>query len=319
MVAVFERISKQRSRAANARAAAIVVGALVVAASALATAGALAPAQALAGQYHVYSCRTPDGEVAPVDGWSGTVAVGGRTDDYVGNTCGEGGGLMAALGDQTTHVANTDRATWSFETPLGESLASASLWRAGYVHGVAGDDSVYGVLVGGRVFTSTFTECIFPLCSVVGETNQPLSSANLVLVPPANLGPHLYLIADCVTGLPQGECPAGFDDPNDYAAVAYLYAADLVLEQTVGPTASNVSGELAIASTVEGISDVSFSASDPDSGVHNAVFNVDGKVVQTTVIDENGGSCRNVGQTTDGLAAFLYVQPCPASLSATVG
>jgi len=46
---------------------------------------------------------------------------------------------------------------------------------------------------------------------------------------------------------------------------------------------------------------------------------VDGQVVQSTVVNENGGRCRNVGETTDGLPAFLYVQPCPASVSGEVG
>ncbi len=114
-------------------------------------------------------------------------------------------------------------------------------------------------------------------------------------------------------------CPAGPGDPNGYAAVVYLYAADLILEQSAPPSASNVSGELASAATVSGTSDVAFSASDPASGVYEAVFSVDGEVVQSTVVDEDGGRCRNVGQTTDGLAAFLYVQPCPASVNADVG
>ncbi len=115
------------------------------------------------------------------------------------------------------------------------------------------------------------------------------------------------------------KCREGTGDPNGYAAVVYLYAADLTLEQAAGPSASNVSGELASAPTVAGTSDVAFSASDPGSGVYEAVFSVDGQVVQSTVVDEDGGRCRNVGQTTDGLAAFLYVQPCPASVSADVG
>jgi hypothetical protein len=46
---------------------------------------------------------------------------------------------------------------------------------------------------------------------------------------------------------------------------------------------------------------------------------VDGQVVQRTVVDENGGRCRDVGQTTDGLPAFLYLQPCKPSVSADVG
>ena len=36
------------------------------------------------------------------------------------------------------------------------------------------------------------------------------------------------------------------------------------------------------------------------------------------MLDYNGGRCQDVGQTTDGLAAFLYVQPCVQSVSADV-
>ncbi len=68
-----------------------------------------------------------------------------------------------------------------------------------------------------------------------------------------------------------------------------------------------------------GTSDVTFTASDPGAGVYEAVFTVDGKIVQSSVLDEAGGSCRNVGQTSDGLPAFLRLQPCPSSLSADVG
>ena len=98
----------------------------------------------------------------------------------------------------------------------------------------------------------------------------------------------------------------------------YLYAADIVLEQTVGPTASNVSGELATAPAVRGTSDVAFDASDPGSGVYEAVFSLDGQTVQTTVLDGNGGHCQNVGGTSDGLPAFLYTQPCAPSVSVDV-
>ena len=98
-----------------------------------------------------------------------------------------------------------------------------------------------------------------------------------------------------------------------------MYAADLVLEQKEGPSASNVSGPLASEQPLHGTSDLIFSATDPGAGVYQAIFNVDGHVVQETVINENGGHCRNVGQTTDGLPAFLYLQPCPKSLTADVG
>jgi hypothetical protein len=146
---------------------------------------------------------------------------------------------------------------------------------------------------------------------------RTLAGENRVVVPAANLGSRLYAIASC-GGVADFSCREGEHDANGYAAAVYVYAADLVLEQSAGPTAGNVNGELASAAVVRGDSDVTFTATDPGAGVYEAVFSVDGQVVQSTVVDENGGRCRNVGQTTDGLPAFLYVQPCPASVSADV-
>jgi hypothetical protein len=40
--------------------------------------------------------------------------------------------------------------------------------------------------------------------------------------------------------------------------------------------------------------------------------------VASTALDSNGGRCANVGQTTDGLPAFLYTQPCAHSVTADV-
>ena len=140
-----------------------------------------------------------------------------------------------------------------------------------------------------------------------------------MVLPESNLGSGMFVTAGCVAFDEARECPSATGDPNGYAAAVYVYAADIVLEQNVGPTAGNVGGELASGASVKGTADVSFSASDPGSGVWRALFYVDGHLVQTTPLDENGGRCRNVGETTDGLPAFLYVQPCVASLDADVG
>ena len=278
-------------------------------------------ADAQAGEYHVFTCRTPSGESSPADGWSGSVA---GASVYAEDTCGQGGALIAALG-QAKRTANTDIATWAFEAPVGESIAGATLWRAGDADGGAVVDATYELWFAGPsnpnspTPTYAFGQCESGLeCPAgVGNVTQPLLVVNRLVVPAANLGSHLYLDASCV-GKSGFNCKEGEHDPNGYAAVVYLYAADIVLEQSVGPSAGNVGGELASAPVVEGASDVTFSAADPGSGVYEAVFSVDGHVVQSTVVDQNGGRCRNVGQTTDGLAAFLYVHPCLGSVSAVV-
>jgi hypothetical protein len=256
---------------------------------------------AVAGEYHVYACRTPVGEPAPADGWSGS--AGPSYSDYATDTCATGGALTAALGDATIHEGNVDQAEWMFSTPVFDTMAGATLWRAEDADGGAGSDSMYETWLAGPSQSGEFGDCEYlDGCPTgVGDPAQPLSAANRVVVPAANLGAHLYASAACAAAFSDRECPRGVGDANGNAAAEYLYAADIVLEQTAGPTATNVSGELATAPTVQGTEDLVFSASDPGAGIWEATFSVDGKVVQSTVPDENGGHCRDVGQTSDGL------------------
>jgi hypothetical protein len=278
---------------------------------------ALAPGTE-AGQYHVYSCRTPSGESAPTDGWTSSSV--GAYDNYEKNTCGEGGALIAELGDLTTHIADFDQATWTFGVPAGETIAGATLWRADDADGGEEPNDFYEAWLAESTESEIFDSCVYQFgCTVgMGDTKQPLSEANRVVAPDAHLGSHLYVTAAC-GGTSKYECPAGHGDANGYAAVVYLYAADVILEQGAGPSASKVGGELASAPAISGISDVTFDANDPGAGVWEVTFSVDGKVVQSTVPDENGGRCRNVGHTMDGLPAFLYLQPCLPSESVDVG
>jgi hypothetical protein len=281
------------------------------------------PGSAQAGSYHVYSCRTPAGESAPVDGWSGSEA---GAEAHAVNTCAElNGALVADLLEGVPRDSNTSIATWSFGAPSGERLAAAQLWRAGDAAGGVAAGGGFEIWFAGPENDLSHPSEYFGVCEAgshcpngVGDTTQPLGSTNLINVPAPNLGTHLYMSASCV-GEAGGACPEAGGDPNHYAAVVYLYAADLTLEQTAGPSAGNVGGELASAPTVGGTSDVMFTASDPGSGVYEAVFGVDGNVVQRTVVNDNSGRCRDVGQTSDGSPAFLYVQPCPGSVSADVG
>jgi hypothetical protein len=283
----------------------------------VALAPTLAASSAHAGRFHLYTCRTPSGESAPADGWSAS-KTGLYT--YTADTCQQpGGALVAALRDETVRTPNTEVATWAFVAPLNDQIAGATLWRAGDADGGAEISAWYQFWLGAPSESTIFDKCPAEAgCTKLGNPEQPLSAENRVVVPNADLGSRLDANASC-GGVSEYKCPAGQHDPNGYSAVVYLYAADMVLEQTAGPSAGNVSGELASAAAVSGTSDVAFSATDPGAGVYEAVFSVDGQLVQSTVVNENGGRCKNVGQTSDGLAAFLYVQPCLASVNADVG
>ncbi len=271
--------------------------------------------QAGAAGYHVYSCRTPWGATALTYGWAGTRAgVDGVSED----TCPNGGALIAALLPAQAREANSDFGRWSFQAPTAETIAQARLWRAGDADGGFDQTAWYLYQLGAPSDSFPFDECDPVIgCAGRGTISQPLSSENLVTPQGAGIGSSLVATATCAGG-DGARCPEGQHDQQGYAAVIYIYAADLVLEQGVGPTVSDVAGELASASTVAGASDVEFDASDPGSGVYQAVFSVDGHVVQQTVLDENGGRCVDVGGSDDGLPAFLYPQPCEQSVSADV-
>lgn len=275
-------------------------------------------AVAHAGRYHVYSCRMPSGQSAPVDGWSGSLAPGGAFDDYTLNSCAEGGALVAALGDQTIHGAEVDRATWAFASPEGTSLSGAALWRAGYMHGHAGETATYQLWMTGTNENVAFDECVFTLgCEQEGTLAAPQSPQNHLAVPVGSLGARLFVNANCGV-VPGHVCESNKGDANAFAAAIYLFAADLTLEDNDPPHATTASGDLATAPVVQGQSDLAFEATDSGSGVYEALFSVDGQVVQRTVLNSNGGRCKDVGQTTDGLAAFLYVRPCAPRVNTDV-
>ncbi len=284
-------------------------------------------AQALAGQYHVYSCRMPDGQAAPVDGWSYSTK-GSTSDSPTSNLegCSTGTGLIATLSSGKPHSADKDSATWTFGAPAGETLGAATLWRAGDTLGGANTEAeasymfwLAGVADSGSS-TQVFQECAaIYACQGEGSFTDPLASNNRVEVPEKALhSPYLFLTASCGSTIIGSECPASGGDKNGNAAIVELFAADLILTQESSPTVQEVKGPLAEATTVSGTTDVAFTATDSGSGVYEAVFQVDGKTVDTTVLDADSGRCHDVGQTTDGLPAFLYTQPCPSSLSVDV-
>jgi hypothetical protein len=273
---------------------------------------------AQAGRYHVYSCRTPSGQVAPTDGWSGSVT---GAYDYDLNTCAEGGALVAGLGANVARTANTNYSTWAFGTPPGETLAAGTLWRAGDTAGGSAQDAAYLFSLAGPEHTydsaNVFDNCVsFEGCSGQGDVQTPMSMSNELAVPAENLGGHLYVDAAC-GGVSGYNCPDTGGD-GKYSAVVYLFAADLVLEDSTPPVVSNVGGGLADSNPVSGTTDVEFDASDPGPGIYKVSFSADGQVVQSSVLNSNYGRCEDVGQTTDGLPAFLYTQPCPASESVDV-
>jgi len=281
-----------------------------------------APTGAHAGIYHVYACRTPTGEVAPADGW--TPAARGATAVTENSCASPTGGLAAGFVEDHVSAVPEDVASWQFVPPAGERVAAARIWRAGDADGYFNFKDEYVLWLGGVGRTSAFEECAPKSgCTAgIGEQGVPFASANLVAAPRASLATGLSANAECVSEA-LFNCSSLAPEPplmpDGYHALVVIYAADVTLEQQAPPTVVNVGGPLAAAAAVSGVSDVSFTASDAGAGVYEALVSVDGAPLARTPLDENGGRCREAGGTGDGSAAFLYVKPCVATVSTSVG
>jgi hypothetical protein len=278
-------------------------------------AGCLAASSANAGVYHVYSCRTPSGAVAPTSGWSGT------TDGpfmYDPNSCASGGSLTGELGGEVAHPANASDAGWIFSAPAGTSIVAAKLWRSSYSRSwEPGNNSTVAWLAAPEdSYTSAdvFDQCAaYGGCTEMGDPGAPMSSGNLVEMPPANASgaTHIYMNAACGGGNGTS-CPAV---GAGYGVAISLYAANITLADNTPPTFSGVGGSLAAGGTMSGVGDISFSATDTGSGLYQAVFLIDGHAVSHQLLSSGSSACRNVGGTSDGTNAFFEVEPCPLTLS----
>src|SRR5579859_1704269 len=282
----------------------------------LAATAAAVPANA--GVYHVYSCRTAAGALAPADGW--TAYARGKTA-IAENTCAQpSGGLLAAFVESEFGANEGDAAGWRFALPPGERLAAARLWRAGDVDGGFTTHTTYETWLGGGSRSSAFDECVASAGCATGRGNQaePFASANLVSATQAMLAGGLTANVAC-SGYALGCSGRALPPLTDgYPARLVLYAVDLTLEQEAGPSVADVGGALATAPAVSGASGLTFTASDTGAGVYAALVSADGTLLERAPLDSNGGRCRDVGGTADGSAAFLYLQPCSSTASSSV-
>jgi len=268
-------------------------------------------ASALAGSYHVYSCAQPDNQRAPTDGWSGQVT--GPLIKAV-NSCANGGALLADIdGGPPQPVGAT--VSWIFSAPWFDSIRAAILWRS-YLSrgsGASAQTAAYMAAPNSSLDSlDSFDICTTPQCGYAGSANGPrFAPANRVVVPSANLNgaTHIYMNAAC-TGTPGASCPEGS------TVQARLFAADVTLAVSTTPSASAVGGSLLANDTLNGPQDIQVTASDNGPGIYQTIFQIDGSTVARQVIDANEGRCQDVGQTSDGDAAFLYLQPCPTQVNA---
>lgn len=299
------------------------IGLVLTALLLLLAAPAIQPAVAGAGTYDVYTCTQPNGEPAPIDGWT---SFTNNANMAAEDSCAQGGYLIAGmLGWKEVPVAA--EAGWTFLPPPGTRITQATLhWEYNNADWQdTGHATAFQSLEAPYRGSPPFATCVhsvgpsFCCCSFPHEGR--ISARNLVTVPEQNLepepgeggGPGPPAGITMVSGCEDPELSEGahcYGAALKYAAVALLSMATITLEDDSPPKVTVVGGSLTTGTELEGAQTLAITGTDSGSGIYQAILKVDGKESQRTTVDNNNGHCEDVGQTSDGTPAFLYLVPC---------
>src|SRR5664280_833332 len=295
------------------------VGLLLTTLVLLLAAPAIHASPANAGTYDVYTCTQPNGDPAPADGWT---SFTNNANMVAEDNCAQGSYVTAGiLGWKEVPVAA--ESGWTFLPPAGTRIKQATLhWdynNSDFQD--TGSATAFESLEAPYRGSRPFKTCVHAEgCCCSGPWEGRISERNLVTVPEQDLEPERGQGGG--SGAPAGITMAsGCENPdggaNDcdgaslkYAAVALMSMATITLEDNSPPQVTVVGGTLTTGTELEGTQTLAITGTDTGSGIYQAILEVDGKEAQSTTVDNNGGHCDNVGQTTDGRPAFLYVVPC---------
>jgi hypothetical protein len=257
--------------------------ALAVSAAAL-----LAPAApAAAGTYTVHGCHTPDGKAAPIEGWAAGYNPG--ASGYIGNNdyCAAGGGLTMShfipAGYGSFSWSNGTLSRWTFTAPKDTEIASVALRRSF----TGSNDPALGFQISDR---TGYRDYCFGGCTRAGDVTYGDVGGTTLQV--------------------QQVCGSGGRDCSDsHSVVSAVQRSAIALRDDAAPTLAAAAGSLVAPGRVlAGVADASVAAQDTGGGLATIAVEVDGAVVDTRIVDGNGGRC-----------ATPYTALVPCKLSATAG
>lgn len=257
-----------------------------------------------AGTWTLDSCRQPNGQPAPTDGWStaATGAVGPDSGDT--NSCAEGGELSAVTSSEAPQGAY-EGPEWVFSAPSGSTIAGGTINASlSSPHGQAW----LGTPSASYDSADVLANCQYNLpCGADGTLTGAFPITHVG-------GTSLYAVAVCV-GPYEGatSCPAsgGID------AAIHVSSAAIELANDATPAASGFGGTL-LNPNAHGTQELAFQASDPGGpGVRLVVVQIDGTTVYSGTPDTNEGRCVPLG-SSEGALVFDHSQPCRTSESVDV-
>jgi hypothetical protein len=258
-------------------------------------------AAARAGTYTVHYCQTPEA-AGPMTEWRVDKGPTPSIEQQRENC--PGGPYELELDPAKTHLAN-DVLTSTIEAPPGTEIESYKFWRAyqlGPSYGYRYNElTAFGAAEHDQCYPSSTSSC------TKGNPAEPFGKSNLWEMHGRTGVTGLEFVVTCAKQDTSNEqCTA-----TSPGAKFELFGAELTLTDDSAPVLPVAPSGPLVAPGVplSGREPVTISATDSGSGVYEAMLEVDGSIVSSSIVDEDGGSCR---------APFTHIAPCPTSAAATV-
>jgi len=259
---------------------------------------AAVPAAAEAGTYTVYLCRTPEGGNAKPTEFR--VSEGPFPSTLATRDQCPTGPYELEMIPSKTHPSS-DHLSAEVDAPAGTEIVAYKFWRAAQL----AKNYHYFYAERGAAVLSELDNCATTHgCTSKGNPANPFDPANLVQMSDRTGVTGLEFYVTC--GIPDGSSESCLAEAP--GARFELFGAELTLADNSAPIIpATPSGPLVSqAAHLSGSEPVTIAATDAGSGVYQAFLEVDGTIVQSATLDENGGLCKPP-----------YISPQPCKLSAT--
>jgi hypothetical protein len=270
--------------------------------SGLLAAFALLVSGAHAGTYVVSTCKAPNGLAASTSDWSFS-AYAPAIDHWI-TTCPRGG-VRLTLDPDTVHPKD-DTLTARWTAPANTFIVGYTFWRSAQV-GAGSHYFMTQIERRGTIEEWVGPSCRGDSCTGIGTPSNPLAASNRWdRTPPQPVNAiGLYLSCGYYTA-DEPDCPK-----TKPAMDVVLHRADITLSDDLPPAfpTAPAGGLLDSSRTLTGQQSVSYQATDRGGGVASVGLEVDGRVVATSGVTDQPGTCK---------APYTVSVPCPLATSGTL-
>jgi hypothetical protein len=280
-----------------------------------------APQIASAGTETVYTCRNADGSPGLDVDWISTAwqdaSTSGTATSF--HNCSAGGYVGSRLDGLTFGAGEGAMSEFRVPSPLRvTSLVRLDRETTGLGRGGgAYSDRIW--YIGSKAEDGTYLDQCMPAADV-GDPASCAPSFNIArstrLTFPPFGAPTSGWAASLVCTGNGGNTTCS--PATGVAPTVLVHAAVFQVADNTDPVIGQVSGTMAVDGTLSGSAELAVNATDSGSGVYQAVLKDGDRVVETQIVDRNGGDCVDNAPGNEDPYEFGRAVPCRTSVSRTL-